>query len=120
MVVHLLIIFSPSFFLALLSTSPPVPCCPQDVKISLVSTETLEIMWSPVKGAELYETTAVQIDEVIHCNDTAPVCALSDLSCNTAYSVTVTPCSDFRGCNRTCAPQTHKTGISGADLNNIL
>lgn len=77
-------------------------------------------MWSPVKGAELYETTAAQIYEVIHCNDTAPVCALSDLSCNTAYSVTVTPCSDFWGCNRTCAPQMHKTGISGADLNDSL
>lgn len=74
-------------------------------------------MWSPVKGAELYETTAAQTDDVIHCNDTAPVCALSDLSCNTAYSVTVTPCSDFRGCNQTCAPQKHKTGVSWARLN---
>lgn len=92
------------------SAPPPVPCCPQDVKINLLSTDTLEIMWSPVKGAELYETTAAQTDDVIHCNDTAPVCALSDLSCNTAYSVTVTPCSDFRGCNQTCAPQMHKTG----------
>lgn len=78
--------------------------------IKLVSTETLEVMWTPVKGAELYETTAAQTQDVIHCNDTAPVCALSDLSCNTAYSVTVTPCSDLRGCNRTCKPQTHETG----------
>lgn len=78
--------------------------------IKLVSTETLEVMWTPVKGAELYETTAAQTKDVIHCNDTAPVCALSDLSCNTAYSVTVTPCSDLRGCNRTCKPQTHETG----------
>ncbi|KAI3375007.1 hypothetical protein L3Q82_021535, partial [Scortum barcoo] len=84
-----------------------IPCCPQDVTIKLVSTETLEIMWSPVKGAELYETTAAQTNDVIHCNDTAPVCALSDLKCNTAYSVTVTPCSDLRGCNHTCTPHTH-------------
>lgn len=88
----------------------PVPCCPDDVTISLVSTETLEVMWSPVKGAELYETTAEQTNNVIHCNDTAPVCALSDLTCNAAYSVTVTPCSDLRGCNRTCTSRTHETG----------
>lgn len=69
-------------------------------------------MWPPVKGAEVYKTTAAQTDDVIHCNDTAPVCALSDLVCNTAYSVTVTPCSDLRGCNLTCAPQTHETGIN--------
>ncbi len=73
-------------------------------------------MWSPVKGAELYETTAAQTNDVIHCNDTAPVCALSDLRCNTAYSVTVTPCSDLRGCNRTCTPQTHETGTDGVVL----
>lgn len=94
--------------------SLPVPCCPEDVTINLVSTETLEIMWSAVKGAELYETTAEQTNDVIHCNDTAPVCALSDLTCNTAYSVTVTPCSDLRGCNRTCTPHTHETG-NGVD-----
>lgn len=93
-----------------LSPHAPVPCCPQDVTINLVSTETLEIIWSPVKGAELYETTAAQTNDIIHCNDTAPVCALSDLTCNTAYSVTVTPCSDLRGCNRTCTRNTHETG----------
>lgn len=96
--------------------SLPVPCCPEDVTINLVSTETLEIMWSSVKGAELYETTAEQTNDVIHCNDTAPVCALSDLTCNTAYSVTVTPCSDLRGCNRTCTPHTHETGNDVTDF----
>ncbi|XP_036939119.1 fibronectin type III domain-containing protein 7 [Acanthopagrus latus] len=96
-----------------------IPCCPQDVSINLVSTETLEIMWSPVKGAELYETTAAQTDDVIHCNDTAPVCALSDLMCDTAYSVTVTPCSDLRGCNRTCKAHTHKTAPCAPDILNM-
>uniref|UniRef100_A0A3Q3S228 Fibronectin type III domain containing 7a n=1 Tax=Mastacembelus armatus TaxID=205130 RepID=A0A3Q3S228_9TELE len=86
-----------------------IPCCPQGVTIKLVSTDTLEVMWSPVKGAELYETTAAQTNDIIHCNDTAPVCALSDLRCNTAYSVTVTPCSELQGCNRTCTPYTHET-----------
>uniref|UniRef100_A0A3B4UXC0 Fibronectin type III domain containing 7 n=1 Tax=Seriola dumerili TaxID=41447 RepID=A0A3B4UXC0_SERDU len=93
------------------------PCCPQGVTIKLVSADTLEIMWSPVKGAELYETTAKQTNDVIHCNDTAPVCALSDLRCNTAYSVTVTPCSELRGCNRTCTPHTHETPCSPEILN---
>lgn len=92
-----------------------VPCCPQDVTVKLVSTETLEVMWSPVKGAEVYETTAVETGGIVHCNDTSPVCALSDLSCNTPYSVTVTPCSELRGCNLTCAPSTKETGIKGAD-----
>lgn len=94
-----------------LSTSIfPVPCCPNDVTVSLVSTETLEITWTAVNGAELYETTAAESWKTIHCNDTAPVCALSDLNCNTAYSVIVTPCSEIRGCNNTCTAQTHETG----------
>ncbi|XP_034559368.1 fibronectin type III domain-containing protein 7 [Notolabrus celidotus] len=96
-----------------------IPCCPEGVNVKLVSTETLEIMWSPVKGAELYETTAAQTNDVIHCNDTAPVCALSDLKCNTVYSVTVTPCSDLRGCNRTCTPHTHETAPCAPEIINM-
>ncbi|XP_056912468.1 fibronectin type III domain-containing protein 7 [Takifugu flavidus] len=96
-----------------------IPCCPEDVTINLVSTETLEIMWSSVKGAELYETTAEQTNDVVHCNDTAPVCALSDLTCDTAYSVTVTPCSDLRGCNRTCTPHTHETAPCAPEILNL-
>ncbi|XP_053738609.1 fibronectin type III domain-containing protein 7 [Synchiropus splendidus] len=93
-----------------------IPCCPEDVAVKLVSTETLEIMWSGVKGAELYETTATETDETIHCNDTAPVCALSDLTCNTRYSVVVTPCSELRGCNRTCRAHTHETAPCAPEL----
>ncbi|KAM7379237.1 hypothetical protein PAMP_004802 [Pampus punctatissimus] len=89
------------------------------VSVKLVSTETLEITWSPVKGAELYETTAAQTNDVIHCNDTAPVCALSDLQCNTAYSVVVTPCSELRGCNRTCTPHTHETAPCAPQILNM-
>ncbi|XP_027140797.1 fibronectin type III domain-containing protein 7 [Larimichthys crocea] len=96
-----------------------IPCCPDDVSIKLVSTETLEIMWTPVKGAEMYETTAAESLDVIHCNDTAPVCALSDLMCNTAYSVTVTPCSDLRGCNRTCTAHTHETAPCTPEILNM-
>lgn len=96
-------------------SSLPVPCCPDNVAVNLVSTETLEVVWSAVKGAQLYETTAEETNDVIHCNDTQPVCALSDLTCNTAYSVTVTPCSDLRGCNHTCASHTHETGNDRAN-----
>lgn len=87
-----------------------VPCCPENVAVSAVSTDTLEITWTASLGAELYETTAADALEVILCNDTAPVCALSDLSCDRAYSVVVTPCNDISGCNRACKAHTKDTG----------
>ncbi|XP_060934709.1 fibronectin type III domain-containing protein 7-like [Limanda limanda] len=98
-------------------TSPPgdrfnyttLPCCPEGVSVSAVSTDTLEIMWTASRGAELYQTRAVDSSEVILCNDTAPVCALSDLRCDTAYSVVVTPCNDISGCNRGCKAHTKDT-----------
>ncbi|XP_014840250.1 PREDICTED: fibronectin type III domain-containing protein 7-like [Poecilia mexicana] len=96
-----------------------IPCCPQDVTVNLVSTETLEVMWSPVKGAELYETTAAQTNSVLHCNDTSPVCALSDLTCNSLYSVTVTPCSELRGCNHTCTPHRQETAPCAPEILNM-
>ncbi|XP_036410759.1 fibronectin-like [Megalops cyprinoides] len=96
-----------------------VPCCPEEVSISLVSTETLEIMWAPVRGADLYETKAAGSSDLILCNDTAPVCALSDLSCDTAYSVVVTPCSEARGCNLTCMPHTRETAPCSPEILSI-
>nr|XP_057928957.1 fibronectin type III domain-containing protein 7-like [Doryrhamphus excisus] len=86
-----------------------LPCCPEDVSVSLVSTETLEITWTASMGADLYETRAADNSEVILCNDTAPVCALSDLSCDSPYSVVVTPCNDISGCNRACQYHTKDT-----------
>ncbi|XP_071760127.1 fibronectin type III domain-containing protein 7-like [Centroberyx gerrardi] len=79
-----------------------LPCCPVNVSISLVSIDTLEITWAGGRGAELYETRATDDSRIILCNDTAPVCVLSDLSCDSRYSVVVTPCNDIRGCNRAC------------------
>ncbi|XP_061879521.1 fibronectin type III domain-containing protein 7 [Entelurus aequoreus] len=96
-----------------------IPCCPEGVSLNSASTETLEVIWSPVKGAELYETTAVQANETIHCNDTEPVCALSDLRCNAIYSVVVTPCSEIQGCNRTCMPHGHETAPCAPDILNM-
>ncbi|XP_041951856.1 fibronectin type III domain-containing protein 7 [Alosa sapidissima] len=96
-----------------------IPCCPEDVTVSLVSTETLDITWSAVRGAELYETIAADQRDVIHCNDTAPVCALSDLSCNSRYSVVVRPCSEIRGCNNTCRAHTQETAPCAPEILNI-
>ncbi|KAJ4921791.1 hypothetical protein JOQ06_026212, partial [Pogonophryne albipinna] len=86
-----------------------LPCCPEDVSISAVSTDTFEITWTVSRGAELYQTRAADSSEVILCNDTAPVCALSDLSCDSSYSVVLTPCNDISGCNRACKAHTQIT-----------
>ncbi|XP_056233720.1 fibronectin type III domain-containing protein 7-like isoform X2 [Seriola aureovittata] len=86
-----------------------LPCCPEGVSVSLVSADTLEIMWTASRGAELYQTRAADSSEVILCNDTAPVCALSDLSCDSAYSVVVTPCNEISGCNLACKAHTKDT-----------
>ncbi|XP_041862144.1 fibronectin type III domain-containing protein 7-like [Melanotaenia boesemani] len=86
-----------------------VPCCPEDVSVSAVSTDTLEIMWTASRGAELYETWAADSSAVILCNDTAPVCALSDLSCDSTYTVVVIPCNEISGCNHACKAHTKDT-----------
>ncbi|XP_053719565.1 fibronectin type III domain-containing protein 7-like [Synchiropus splendidus] len=86
-----------------------VPCCPEDVTISGVSADTIEVIWTAARGADLYETRAVDSFEVIVCNDTAPVCALSDLSCDQTYSFKVTPCNDISGCNRACPAHSRDT-----------
>ncbi|XP_066511250.1 fibronectin type III domain-containing protein 7-like [Hoplias malabaricus] len=96
-----------------------VPCCPQNVSISLISTETLVINWSPVRGAELYETVAADESDTVHCSDTVPVCALSDLTCNRVYSVVIQPCSEMSGCNQTCAAHTQETAPCAPELLNL-
>ncbi|XP_038150998.1 fibronectin type III domain-containing protein 7-like [Cyprinodon tularosa] len=86
-----------------------VPCCPDSVSVSAVSTDTLEITWTASLGADLYETRAADSSEVILCNDTAPVCALSDLSCDSSYTVVVKPCNEISGCNHACKSHTRDT-----------
>ncbi|XP_070817828.1 fibronectin type III domain-containing protein 7-like [Chaetodon trifascialis] len=86
-----------------------LPCCPEGVSVSAVNTDTLEIMWTASRGAELYQTRAADSSEVILCNDTAPVCALSDLTCDSSYSVVVTPCNEISGCNHACTAHTKDT-----------
>uniref|UniRef100_A0A8C5QF79 Fibronectin type III domain containing 7 n=1 Tax=Leptobrachium leishanense TaxID=445787 RepID=A0A8C5QF79_9ANUR len=79
------------------------PCCPSDFGPGYVSADTLEIVWSTVRGAEMYETKADDGTNIILCNDTATVCALSGLQCNTLYNVTVYSFSETRGSNTSCA-----------------
>ncbi|KAG7514046.1 hypothetical protein JOB18_023639 [Solea senegalensis] len=86
-----------------------LPCCPEDLTVSVVSTDTLEITWTAARGADMYQTRAVDNSEVILCNDTAPECALSDLTCDSPYSVVVIPCNDYSGCNHACQAHTKDT-----------
>uniref|UniRef100_A0A8C6WRG5 Fibronectin type III domain containing 7a n=1 Tax=Neogobius melanostomus TaxID=47308 RepID=A0A8C6WRG5_9GOBI len=95
------------------------PCCPDSLNITLVSTETVEIEWTEGRGAELYQVTAEETNDIIHCNDTEPLCALSDLECDTTYSIKVTPCSEISGCNKTCTARTQVTAPCTPEVNDI-
>ncbi|XP_062973541.1 fibronectin type III domain-containing protein 7 [Elgaria multicarinata webbii] len=79
------------------------PCCPSDFNPVYVSSDTVQIVWSPVRGAEMYETKAVNWTNELLCNDTATVCTLSALQCNTQYNITVYSFSEIRGSNTSCA-----------------
>ncbi|XP_054623920.1 fibronectin type III domain-containing protein 7 isoform X2 [Dunckerocampus dactyliophorus] len=70
-----------------------IPCCPEGVSLESVSSETLEVTWSPVKGAELYETTAVQADEAIH-SPCAPDILNMTQSNHSSYTVLLTAPND--------------------------
>ena len=89
----------------------PAPCCPSDINPVLVSSDRVEIVWSPVRGAELYETKTVDGFNVVECNDTAPACTLSALECDTKYNITVYSFSEVRGSNTSCTSQFITTGM---------
>ncbi|XP_063797586.1 fibronectin type III domain-containing protein 7 [Pseudophryne corroboree] len=95
------------------------PCCPSDFNPAYVSSDTLEIVWSAVRGAEMYETKADDGANTILCNDTATVCALSGLQCNTQYNVTVYSYSENRGSNTSCASKYMKTAPCSPEIRNI-
>ncbi|EMP40094.1 Fibronectin type III domain-containing protein 7 [Chelonia mydas] len=86
------------------------PCCPSDFYPVFVSSDTVEIVWSPVRGAEMYETKAVDGVGVVLCNDTATICILSALQCNTQYNITVYSYSEIRGSNTSCVSKYVATG----------
>uniref|UniRef100_A0A8C6A096 Fibronectin type III domain containing 7 n=1 Tax=Marmota marmota marmota TaxID=9994 RepID=A0A8C6A096_MARMA len=95
------------------------PCCPSDINPVLVSSERVEMVWSPVRGAELYETKAVAGSNVVECNDTAPACTLSALECDTKYSITVYSFSEVRGINMSCRSRFITTGPCSPEIISI-
>ncbi|XP_062871771.1 fibronectin type III domain-containing protein 7-like [Trichomycterus rosablanca] len=98
-----------------------LPCCPENVVVSDISWESLMITWTAVRGADMYETQAVNSpDRAVLCNDTSPVCVLSDLACNTRYSVLVSPCNEPRGCNRSCNPRIQETVPCMPEITRII
>lgn len=100
----------PASILPLLLLS--APCCPSDINPVLVSSDRVEIVWSPVRGAELYETKAVDGSSVLECTDTAPACTLSALACDTEYNITVHSYSEVRGSNKSCTSRFITTGTT--------
>ncbi|XP_028613251.1 fibronectin type III domain-containing protein 7 isoform X2 [Grammomys surdaster] len=95
------------------------PCCPSDISPVLVSSDRVEIAWSPVRGAELYETKAIAGYSVVACNDTAPACTLSALDCDTKYNVTVYSFSEVRGSNLSCSSHFITTAPCSPEIKNI-
>ncbi|CAO2599775.1 Fibronectin type III domain-containing protein 7, partial [Lemmus lemmus] len=95
------------------------PCCPSDISAVLVSSDRVEIVWSPVRGAELYETKAIAGYSVVECNDTAPACTLSALDCDTKYNITVYSFSEIRGSNLSCSSHYVTTAPCSPEIKNI-
>ncbi|XP_007528763.2 fibronectin type III domain-containing protein 7 [Erinaceus europaeus] len=95
------------------------PCCPSDINPVVVSSDRVEIVWSPVRGAELYETKAVDGFNVVQCNDTAPACTLSALECDTKYNITVYSFSEVRGSNMSCTSRFITTAPCSPEIKNV-
>ncbi|XP_051868289.1 fibronectin type III domain-containing protein 7-like [Pristis pectinata] len=96
-----------------------VPCCPTQVKTLFVSSDTIEVKWDSVRGAEMYETKAQDVGSVVFCNDTSTICTLSGLKCNTHYNVTIYSYSDIRGFNNSCQRKSITTGPCSPRILNI-
>nr|XP_048715859.1 fibronectin type III domain-containing protein 7 isoform X10 [Caretta caretta] len=95
------------------------PCCPSDFYPVFVSSDTVEIVWSPVRGAEMYETKAVDGVGVVLCNDTATICILSALQCNTQYNITVYSYSEIRGSNTSCVSKYVATAPCSPEIKSV-
>ncbi|XP_006092676.1 fibronectin type III domain-containing protein 7 isoform X3 [Myotis lucifugus] len=95
------------------------PCCPSDINPVLVSSDRVEMVWSPVRGAELYETRAADGFNVVECHDTAPACTLSALECDTKYNITVYSFSEARGSNTSCASRLITTAPCSPEIQSI-
>ncbi|XP_029887938.1 fibronectin type III domain-containing protein 7 isoform X4 [Aquila chrysaetos chrysaetos] len=95
------------------------PCCPSDFRAVLVASDTVEVTWAPVRGAEMYETRALGGSGVVRCNDTATACTLSALPCNTRYNITVYSFSEARGSNTSCASKYVATAPCSPEIKSI-
>ncbi|XP_042729684.1 fibronectin type III domain-containing protein 7 isoform X3 [Lagopus leucura] len=95
------------------------PCCPSNFRAVPVSSDTVEVSWAPVRGAEMYETKAASGRGTVLCNDTATACTLSALRCNTRYNVTVYSFSEARGSNTSCASKYVATAPCSPEIKNI-
>ncbi|XP_068546371.1 fibronectin type III domain-containing protein 7 isoform X3 [Anas acuta] len=95
------------------------PCCPSDFHAVLVTSDTVEVTWAPVRGAELYETKAAEGSSAVLCNDTATACTLSALRCNTLYNITVYSFSEARGSNTSCTSKYVATAPCSPEIKNI-
>ncbi|XP_009571063.1 PREDICTED: LOW QUALITY PROTEIN: fibronectin type III domain-containing protein 7 [Fulmarus glacialis] len=95
------------------------PCCPSDFRAVFVSSDTVQVSWAPVRGAEMYQTRAVGWSSKVLCNDTATACTLSALQCNTRYNITVYSFSGARGSNTSCASKYVATAPCSPEIKNI-
>ncbi|XP_052656628.1 fibronectin type III domain-containing protein 7 isoform X5 [Harpia harpyja] len=95
------------------------PCCPSDFRAVLVASDTVEVTWASVRGAEMYETRALGGSGVVRCNDTATACTLSALPCNTRYNITVYSFSEARGSNTSCASKYVATAPCSPEIKSI-
>ncbi|XP_005997792.2 fibronectin type III domain-containing protein 7 [Latimeria chalumnae] len=100
-------------------TNITAPCCPSEFQPEFVSSDTIEVTWSPARGAEIYETKADDGTGVVLCNDTTTVCTLSALKCDTQYSVAVYSYSELRGVNNTCQTKHVTTAPCSPEIINI-
>ncbi|XP_019328650.1 PREDICTED: fibronectin type III domain-containing protein 7 [Aptenodytes forsteri] len=95
------------------------PCCPSDLRAVVVSSDTMQVTWAPVRGVDMYQTRAVDWSGVALCNGTATACTLSALRCNTQYNVTVYSFSEARGSNTSCASKYVATAPCSPEIKNI-
>ncbi|NXN11997.1 FNDC7 protein, partial [Indicator maculatus] len=95
------------------------PCCPRDLQAAFVSSDTVQVTWAPVRGAEAYETRVVSWGSTVLCNDTTTACTLSSLQCDTRYKITVYSFSEARGSNRSCASKYVATAPCSPEIKNI-
>lgn len=75
--------------------SPPAPCAPQSVAVSLVCKDnTGSVSWTPSPGAISYKVKALSRDgDVLDCTTNTTTCDVPNMKCAQTYRITVTPFS---------------------------